>query len=145
MRSLLVAFVLLGIAGCSAPLVTSNSRQLEPIVTPEATVTPGASTPAGSFSFDLALVQSNFTAECQDPIVVDDLFCEQVKISEMTAAGKLLTVPTTLNAAATDRAAAICDQLAIAHFDGDTSADLGYVSIEVLDRDGGTAATCFAR
>lgn len=76
-------------------------------------------------TFDLALVQANFLAECEDPIVVDELFCEQVDIDGMSADGAILNVPTTLNAAATDRAEVICQILARVHVDGDTGEDPG--------------------
>jgi hypothetical protein len=101
--------------------------------TPKATPEPPA--------FDLGAVKANFTDECADPIIVDDLFCEQVTIASMTAEGTILRVPTTLNAAARDRASVICQQLATAHFDG-TGKDLGYDTIGVLDKDGGNAAAC---
>ena len=96
--------------------------------------------PVAAAAFDLALVMSNLTDECVDPIAVDDQFCEQVDIDGMTADGTTLIVPTTLNAGATDRASAICDQFL--HFDGETGDPLGYDTIGVLDRDGGNAAAC---
>ena len=105
---------------------------------------PGTGTDLASMepaTFDVAAVQASFTDECESPIVVDELFCEQVEIAGMEADGSILTVPTTLNAEATDRAEAICEQLAVAHFDGDGE-DLGYATIGVLDRDGGNAAAC---
>jgi hypothetical protein len=141
MRSALFAIVMVGLVGCGAQVRSTFETVASsgPIGTLAASIAPGPG------SFDVALVQSNFTAECQDPIVVDDLFCQQVKISEMTGQGTTLIVPTGLNHLATDRAAAICDQLAVAHYDGDTSADLGYTSIEVLDLDGGTVAACVTR
>jgi hypothetical protein len=95
----------------------------------------------GSATFDLAAVRAKFVYECRDPIVVDDRFCEQVQIAAMSAEGSALRVPTTLKSIATDRAAAICNQLAVNHFDGDDR-DLGYKSVGILDRDGGRAAAC---
>jgi hypothetical protein len=92
-------------------------------------------------AFDVAAVKANFRAECRSPIVVDDAFCEQVKIGQMSAEGDILNVPTRLNAAADERAAAICDQFAVAHFDGEGN-DLGYRFIGILDQDGGNAAAC---
>lgn len=92
-------------------------------------------------AFDLAAVKANFIDECKDPAVVDDLFCEQVKIGDMTAAGDILNVPTTLSPAARDRAEAICDAFALAHFDGDGK-PLGYAIIGILDMNGGNAAAC---
>ena len=66
-------------------------------------------------------LKSNFSDECVDPVIVDDLFCTQVDIGAMTANGPFLTVPTALSASGMDdRAAVICDQIAIAHFDGAT-------------------------
>ena len=105
-----------------------------------ATSTEAPATPA----FDLGAVKANFTDECTDPFVVDDLFCEQVVITDMTADGEILNVPTTLNAAATDRAEVICNQLAVAHFDSSGTA-LGYEIIGILDQDGGNAAACTVR
>ena len=93
-------------------------------------------------SFDVMLVKANFTDKCKDPIVVDDTFCQQVTIDGMTGTGTTLTVPTGLNAASTARASAICDQIAIAHFDATTGDDLGYTTIRVLDLKGGEAAVC---
>jgi hypothetical protein len=100
---------------------------------------PDTPEPAG---FDLAAVKANFSAECESPIVVDDLFCEQVQIDGMTADGTILNVPTTLNAAATDRADAICEAVARIRFDGETGDDLGYTFVGIKDRDGGNAAAC---
>ena len=88
-------------------------------------------------------MQSNFTTECQDPIVVDELFCQQVKIDLMTGHGTVLTVPTGLNTLARDQARAICDMIALAHFDGDTGNDLGYTTIRVLDLNNDLVATCY--
>lgn len=103
----------------------------------------GDAEPEEEPAFDLALVQSNFQDECaDDPIVVDELFCDQVDIDGMTADGTILNVPTGLNAAARDRARVICEMLARAHFDGATGDDLGYGAIGVLDVDGGNAAAC---
>ena len=93
-------------------------------------------------AFDLTLVRANFAAECEAPIVVDDLFCEQVDLDGMTAEGTILRVPTTLNAEARDRAQVICATIARVHFDGDTGEDLGYETVGILDRDGGNAAAC---
>ena len=99
--------------------------------------------PRSTPAFNLSAVKANFHGECVDPVVVDDLFCEQVKIDGMTADGDILNVATGLNAAAKDRAEAICNQVALAHFDGQ-GADLGYEIIGVLEKDGGNAAACFA-
>lgn len=92
-------------------------------------------------SFNLANVKANFAEECESPIVVDELFCDQVEIEGMSSDGDTLMVPTTLNASAVDRARAICHQLVTIHFDGD-GVDLGYEFVGVLDRDGGNAAAC---
>jgi hypothetical protein len=132
MRGVLLALVLATVAGCSA-------ESAQPTATPTTRATPA------SPAFELATVKASFTDECKDPIVVDDLFCEQVQISHMTAEGSILQVPTTLNAAATDRARAICDQVALAHFDGATGNDLGYHTVGILDMDGGNVAACTVR
>lgn len=103
-----------------------------------ATPAPATTKPA---TFDITTVRTSFTEECADPIVVDDLFCEQVDIGAMWAEDDILNVPTTLNAAATDRAAVICDLITTVHFDA-TGTDLGYRYVGILDRDGGRAAAC---
>jgi hypothetical protein len=100
---------------------------------PNATIEPPA--------FDLAAVKRSFTDECKSPTIVDGLFCQQVQIGGMSAAGTILRVPTTLDPAATDRADTICDELAAAHL-GRDGKDLGYQSIGVLDKDGGNASAC---
>lgn len=123
-RLLFVLF--LGLVGC-------GSR--------DPSASPTRSLVAEPLAFDVAAVRLNFTAECKNPIVVDDLFCEQVRISDMFAEGTILNVPTNLNAAAKDRAGAICEQVATAHHDGNGK-DLGYVTIGVLDKDGAFMASC---
>ena len=92
-------------------------------------------------AFHLANVTASFINECARPLVVDELFCEQVHIGGMTAEGDVLTVPTTLDATARERALVICGQIARAHFNG-VGADLGFASVGILDRDGGHVATC---
>lgn len=106
-----------------------------PVASADAQMTPEAA------EFDVAAVRASFMDECTDPIVVDELFCEQVKIGEITGESDIFTVPTTLNATADDRAATICDQIAVAHFDAD-AVDLGYKYIGIKDQDGGDAAAC---
>jgi hypothetical protein len=90
-------------------------------------------------------VKANLQDECKDPIIVDTDFCQQVKIDAMTGDGTILNVPTTLNAAADERARAIWEMLAQAHFDGATGNDRGYETIGILDKDGGHAAACSVR
>jgi len=97
--------------------------------------------PVATPAFDIAAVRANFIDECKDPAVVDALFCEQVMIPGMSADGDILNVPTTLASAARDRAAAICHQLVVAHFDADGKS-LGYKFIGILDKNGGHAAAC---
>jgi hypothetical protein len=92
-------------------------------------------------AFDLSAVKANFRDECKEPIIVDALFCKQIKMARMIADGDTLRAPTTLNAAANDRARAICDQIAVAHFDGDGN-DLGYNFVRIFDEDGDQAAAC---
>jgi hypothetical protein len=91
--------------------------------------------------FDVGAVQANFTDECKEPVVVDELFCEQVKIPQMSADGTILIVPTTLDPAVDERGDVICDQLALAHFDADGK-DLGYDVIGIKDMNGGNLAAC---
>ena len=135
----LLAGAMLTVAGCGLQVestfeVVSHS--------PDATGTGGATTPpSASASFDVALVQANFNAKCRDLIEFDALFCEQVKIDDMTASGHLLTVPTTLHAGAFDRAAAICNQVAVAHLDG-AGVELGYRDIEIWDQSDDYLADC---
>jgi hypothetical protein len=102
----------------------------------------GLPNPTAAPSFDLARVKANFTAECADPIAVDELFCTQVDVTGMTADGGILRVPTTLNPAAKDRASAICDTFVTVHYDGDTGQSLGYTVVGILDMNGGNAASC---
>ncbi len=123
----LLCATLVVLAGCSATVQGTPSATDQPTEAP---------------SFDLAAVKASFQAECEDPIVVDANFCEQVQLPKMTADGTILNVPTSLNEAATDRARAICQMIATAHFDGATGADLGYDTIGILDKDGGHAAAC---
>ena len=124
-RSVVAALIGLCLAACSSPNAGGVGTDK---------TTPGT-------AFDVAAVKANFTDECKNPIVVDDLFCEQVKTDQMWGSGTTLTVPSTLNSAATDRAGVICSQAAAAHFDGDGN-DLRYQSVEVLDKDGTNAAVC---
>ena len=138
------AFAMLAAAGCGMQVESTFEVVSHPA---DGTVTPEASnSSSASPLFDVALVQSNFTFACTDPLLVglvfDVPFCEQTKIDGMTASGHLLTVPTTLNAGAFDRASAICHQVAVNHLDHDTGADLGYRDIEVLDRSGEYLADC---
>lgn len=84
-------------------------------------------------AFDLGAVRARFVTECEAPVVVDGLFCEQVEFHGMRGEGHSLHVPTTLRGKDYDRAVAICNQVAIAHFDGH-GRDLGYVSITVGSR-----------
>lgn len=129
-RKLLPALALVALAGCAST------------TTPSAATTPGPTVTTAPVGFDLRLVQSNFASECKHPIIVDKAFCKQVLINGMSATGTILNVPTTLNGTAHARAVAICDMVALAHFDGDTGADLGYHTVGVLDKDGGHAAAC---
>lgn len=123
MKPALVACGLLLIcAACSAPIATDAG-------------------PAAA-AFNLDLVKTNYRVECVDPMVVDQLFCQQVKIDAMTGDGTILNVPTGLNAAAGDRAQVICEAVARAHFDGATGDDLGYQTVGILDMNGGYAAAC---
>lgn len=123
-QRLVLILCLIGTAACSSPAASTDD---------------GAPEPA---AFDLALVRSNFTDECSDPIVVDEAFCDQVEISGMTADGDILNVPTGLNAASRDRGAALCEMLATAHFDGATGDPLGYEYVGILDMNGGNLAAC---
>lgn len=97
-------------------------------------------------AFDVAAVKASFTDECRDRIVVDDLFCTQVEIEGLFGNGNILKVPTTLATYVPDRSRAICNQIALAHFDAEGS-DLGYevsASWTVLDS-GSPLARCRER
>jgi hypothetical protein len=74
--------------------------------------------------------------------LVDELFCQQVKIDGMTADGTILNVPTRLNPAARDPAQVICQFIATLHFDSATGDDLGYQTVGILDMNGRHAAAC---
>jgi hypothetical protein len=137
----LLASAMLAAAGCGMQVESTFEVVSDP---PDATGTGEASTASVSLAFDVSLVQATFSSRCaEDPVgrFGDDLFCAQVKISELTGTGKLLTVPTKLHAGAFDRAAAICHQVAVAHND-DTGVPLGYVGIEVLDQGDDYLADC---
>ena len=86
-------------------------------------------------SFDVSAVRAHFTAECADPVVVDDLFCQEVRIQDMRGEGDTLHVRTTLKGDGYQRAVAICAQLARWHYDSGN--DLGYASIAIAKRRGG--------
>lgn len=135
---------MLTVAGCGMQVASTFEVVSHP---PVATGTGEASNhPSASPAFDVALVKSNFTFACHDPLLMgagffDALFCDQVQIDDMTASGQLLTVPTTLHAGAFDRAAAICHQVAVQHLDG-AGVDLGYRDIEVLDQSDDYLADC---
>ena len=121
-RAALLSAATLVLAACSAPVTEPESE------------------PA---AFDLTLVKSNFTEECAQPIVVDNLFCEQVHIDSMTADGSILIVPTTISGVSMqERASVICEVVSRVHFDGATGDDLGFETVRVLDRLGGEAAAC---
>lgn len=126
MRSM--AVLILVLAACSSPVAPPDAIDEAP----------------DAVAFDLALVQSNFTDECADPTIFDDLLCQQVDIDGMTADGSILTVPTTLSAVGDmgPRAEVICELIAFMHFDGATGDDLGYDTIGILDREGDNLTAC---
>lgn len=105
--------------------------------TPAATVGPPA-TVAGTF--DLAAVRANFEEECEDPIVVTEEFCEQVK--SMTADGTSLQVRTTLEDGQRDEAEVICNLFLLARFDIDGK-PLGYDHIAIRTADGTALYSCW--
>src|SRR5262245_32293258 len=74
-----IAPVLLFVIGCSA--ATS--------------VTPAPKPKSQSFSINA--VQASFMDDCKERIVVDELFCEEVVIEQMSGDGPILYVPTTLD------------------------------------------------
>ena len=106
-----------------------------------ASVSPAPAATPESPTFHLANVKASFTNACVNATVADKLFCDQIHIGGMSSDGVTLNVPTTLNAAARERAAVICDLVARAHLNG-VGRELGFKFVGVLDRDGGQAATC---
>ena len=90
--------------------------------------------------FDIWAVRATLTDGCQQS-AVDETFCLQVQIDEMSDEEDILYVPTTLGRAMDDRASVICDELAVAHFDAE-GRDLGYRFIVVRAMDGGNLAAC---
>ena len=95
-------------------------------------------------AFDVSAVRSNFESECEDPMIFDELLCEQIDIERMAVEdGTILIVRTTLSGTGMeDRAQVICEAVAGMHFDGDTGADLGFTTVGVRDREGENAAAC---
>jgi hypothetical protein len=136
----LLASAMLTVAGCGMQVESTFeavSRPPDPAGTGEASL-PSSASP----SFDVALVQANFAARCRDLIEVDAVFCDRVRIDDITASGRRLRVPTTLHAGAFARASDICHQVAIAYHAYDTGADLGYRDIEVLDQSDDYLSDC---
>jgi hypothetical protein len=87
-------------------------------------------------AFDVGAVQAAYLSECAASIAVDELFCEEVRIRKMSGEGDTLYVPTALKGRDAARAAAICNQLAIGHFDPRGN-DFGYTVIAIVKRNGG--------
>ncbi len=92
-------------------------------------------------TFDVQAVEANLAAECENPNVLDESVCDQVAINELTGIGESLVVRTSLSPSDTERARALCQQLAQIHVDGEGN-DLGYTVIGIRDRDGGRVAAC---
>lgn len=90
---------------------------------------------------DITAVRANFRDECRDPIVLDDLFCEQVQVSSMSMDGSTLVVPTTLNESAGARGGAICAATAELRFDAEGN-ELGFDGVRVLDMNGERMTDC---
>lgn len=107
---------------------------------PAATAQPPAATTRSVPVFDVWAVRATFTDGCQGSLL-DETFCRQVLIDEMSDADDILYVPTTLDRAMDDRASVICGALAVAHFDAE-GRDLGYRFIVVRDMNGGNLAAC---
>lgn len=123
MRALLV--IILTLAACASPAMTAAPRTAEP---------------AG---FRLALVQSHFRDLCTNPTFDLDDPCRRMKIDGMTADGLILNVPTVLNSAGWAPADDICHVIKANQY-GSTGETLGYGPINILDKFGGTLATCKA-
>jgi hypothetical protein len=90
--------------------------------------------------FDVSAVRASFTDGCQYSLL-DETFCRQVQVTEMSDEEDILYVPTTLDPAMHDRASVICDALAVGHFDAE-GRDLGYRHIVVRDIHGGNLTAC---
>lgn len=105
----------------------------------------GTGTPQPA-AFDVAAVAMNFRDECKGPdaaILLDATFCQEVRLDSLSGEGTILRVPTINHGAGSvARAAVICRLFARHRFDSARARPLGYESIDILDRDGGTSFSC---
>lgn len=101
--------------------------------------------PALSADEIVAEVQANAESECLAPTGVDELFCNEVDFDAITFDDGVLTVPTSLDAAAVEDAEHVCDVFGGSHTNQQTGEDLGFLTIEVLGGDGELAASCSIR
>lgn len=115
------------------------SLVLAACASPARTVEPPPPEPA---YFDLALVQSHFDALCTMPTFDIDDPCRRMRIDGMTAEGWVLNVPTILNSAGWAPAMDICDVITVNQYGGSDGSPLGYRTINIADKSGGTLATC---
>lgn len=104
-----------------------------------------AGTPGG---FDIEKVQANWVAECEeiwDSALEQDM-CDSAAFDKMAANGLTLIVPTSYERTLAERAAELCDIVAVYHYDRNTGYDdLGYKAVNVLDATGAEAARCATR
>ncbi len=93
--------------------------------------------------FDLELVKMAIVAECEvEPVLFDEETCTQLNAEQVTADGMALQVPTSLEAEDAERAEVICDQIAEMRFTGESSQDVGFETVQVLDSSGAPTAEC---
>lgn len=121
---IVIAGLILILAGCSSPRADGQRSTATPFVP----------------VFDIWAVRATFSDGCHSSRV-DETFCRQVLVDEMSDEEDILYVPTTLDPAMDDRASVVCDALAVAHFDAE-GRDLGYRFIIVRDVIGGSLAAC---
>jgi hypothetical protein len=94
-------------------------------------------------AFDLELVQMAIVAECEvEPVLFDQETCDQIDAEQLTADDTTLRVSTSLDPSDTDRAGAICEQIAEMRFSGEDNEDVGFETVAILDTAGATAAEC---
>jgi hypothetical protein len=135
---LVLAIVLIG---CTGTVETASESPSPPAAT--ATESPP---PAPSLSAEavIAEVQANAASECHTGIPFDELWCEVVDFDAITFEGGTLTVPTMVDASATQDAQLVCS--AFFRSGSTTSAThsdpIGIETIEILNADGDVAASC---
>ena len=100
MKLLSILLILLLTAGCSAA-----------VQSPTTTAAPSASASDTASPF-IAAAQSLLRYTCTQPTTMESTFCTDVNFDGLTVEGDALTVPTSVDPAATDRLAQICEDMA---------------------------------